>query len=428
LVHTAWISDLQYSVPTCTVNGNVLNNAFGSVTIGNNLLADGIEFTFHLDYTQHSCRLCDISNAYCDESFANESNLYPSQDTTYNFKLISLTDQNLTFSTVYVLEKGQKSLTVHNLIPYLSNQHDGILCGKAYRFVLFLTLHIESPINRDILTFIGQERNNTVSCSNYSMADLSCRLLQNYNYIDYTVENCVNSHSGGDGKVKQTRKAYSPLYWYKNRATWPPYTPLLCREDWSSLMDRIKPQYFACSRRLALYIKLMPWYEAALETMTAFFNNDGLDDDILSALDALEAHCHERDSGLLTLSESIFYNMTLAFRDRLSASSPTPPPPPPPPALSLEDECDSIPMSGDDEIELPYYVENHDGWEMTLFKYIIYFDYNMPWLSIILLSFIVLSSVAFIIIILATIVMSIIPCYRLGRMVATTTVKYERVD
>lgn len=412
LAHAAWISDLQYSVPTCTVNGNTLNNVFGSVTIGNNLLADGIEFVFHLDYNQHSCRLCDISNAYCGETFSNESNLYPSQDTSYNFKLISLTDRNLTYSTVYVLEKGQKSLTVNNLIPYLANQHDGIFCGKAYRFVIFLTLHIESPVNRDILTFIGQEKNNTVSCSNRSMADLSCRLLQNYNYIDYTVNNCVNSHISGE-IVKRTRKAYPPLYWYKNRATWPRHTPLLCREDWSSLMDRIKPQNFACSRRLALYIKLMPWYEAALETMTAFFNNDGLDDDILSALDALEAHCHERESGLLTLSESIFYNMTLAFRDRLSTTP-----------LLLEDECGDLPVD-EDAIELPYYVENHDGWEMTLFKYIIYFDYNMPWSSIILLSFIVLSSVAFIIIILATIVMSILPCYRLGRV---TTIEYERVD
>lgn len=402
------IYDLQYRTPTCYIGENqALLNSFGELTIMNNLMAKNIEFAIQLDYNQESCRLCDISSDYCSLRFGNETNLYLSQDTSYNFKLISLTSQNTTFNTLYSLNKTQKSLITNNLIPY-NQEHsrrtgDDSLCGNEYRFVLFLILFIKSPIDRDIITSVKQSH-HSIRCRDFNgQTDLSCQIAPQYYYVTYHVNNCLSPLS--DPIQIQNKTRYSPLYWHYHRDVWPRERPSLCQEDWIHLMDRMSIQNFVCNPKLALYIKLMPWYETALEVMTAFFNNqqNGITKDLLEALDLLEMHCHQQDSNQLPLEETIFYNITLKLRNQHDLMIND----------GREEDCQYYNMNNTaSQIALPYYVEHADGWEMKLFKLVLYFDSDMTWKSIVLLTFIILSTIITTFIIIVIIITSISSCFK----------------
>lgn len=397
ITHAMIITDLQYTTPTCTIDNRIIYNSFGNVIIKNNLMARGLQFELNLDFTQYSCRLCEISSNYCTLPYSNDTNLSPSQDTSYNFKLVSLTNHNATYTTLYSLKQSQTSLTINNLIPYDSQSMiDGDFCGKEYRFILFLILSIESPINRDIFTIVQQKYSDIIPCNDANgQSDLSCRIAPEYYYLSYIANNCLSSYKDSSEIYNDT--TYSPLYWHDHREDWPIDRPLLCQEDWSLLMDRIKPEYYYCNRRMALYIKPMPWYDTAMEVMTAFFNHRGMDNQILQTLDTLEAYCDQRDlTGSLSLEESILYNMTILLRNRH--------------VQVHSDECYPF-ITYFDDIELPFYANHYNDWEMKLLKYIIYFDYDMPLKSILLLSFIIFSIVIVSIITLVIFINILAPCF-----------------
>ncbi len=356
------LSDLQYPVPLCPVSTPAPTNSFGQFRFAVDLLGHALTLTAELDPSQVSCRLCAINAAHCNSSLTG---LHVTQGTGYNIRVIALNGAgNTTTTRSYALEPGVTtvSLGVRAVFPFGIAQ---TLCGSRYRVVVLLLLSSEQPVERDFLAIVADAASPFVRCDPRAPPQgLSCRLATRFPYIELSFQNCVlndtRSHQNDDPPDDDLLASiHSTLYWHQNRDLWPLRVPTLCDESWAVVWDRTAPQNYMCSQTAALYIKPMPWYEAALEAGTAYFNGHGrLDPVLLQTLDTLELYCEARQSGRLTLEDSLLVNLTAVLRERHLPPS--------------DEECEGMALTSN--VTLPYFAEHFYDWQLQLFQYMFQLD------------------------------------------------------
>jgi len=379
---TFTLSDLQYPMPTCTVRGTGVTNSFGQLTLQPDLLGRQLTLGLALDPSQSSCRFCAYSPAFCTTPYGNSSSLHLARDTSFNVKLMTLTPQNATLVANFRLPQGVTQLGVDatSLLPY-DKRDDASLCGNHYRLVVLLLITAEAPALRDFLAIAGDDQTMaSVPCSadvGLSQSDLSCRLAPRFFYLDVALSNCIRSLPATASPPAPTQ-SYSIVYWRAHPEAWPPLTPSLCDETWPSLLERLHPEDYLCDTQNALYIRPLPFYDAAMTAIATWLNAGGAtaDGDVLWLLDTLERHCGASQTGTVSLEQTILANASARLRARLQSPS--------------DVDCEALTPSRD--IALPYYVAHFDEWQMHAFKYVVYFDEAMPIKSALLLSLIIIAA------------------------------------
>ena len=369
--HCINIGDLQYGVPSCTVNNASLLNSLGQLTLSTDLLGRYVTLQVRPDATQISCRLCAINASYCTQTFAQAglpAPLHLTIGSNYNLKTIFLTENASAIVVPHELDasNGLLTLDTHAMSPYTTQSNPDTLCGNVYRLVVFILMTSDSPLRRDYFAVVGDANSPTTPCDQQAtLAGLSCRLAPRFAYTELRVQNCLASGVMPLPPPLVTPTIHSVLYWQANRNQWPSGPlPRVCGEDWATLWDRVAPQNYLCSADLALYIKPKPWYECALETSVALFNGAGqLDPELLWALDTLDNYCAVRDSGAVTLEESILYNVTVALRQRHLIES--------------EQECDGLDVD-QSTVLWPYYAQHFYDWQVQLLQYMFVLDVSLP--------------------------------------------------
>lgn len=339
------LSDIHYTSSHC----GTIENKFGSLTIENDLMDRGIRMRINLDKATHrSCRLCQISNRYCNTTIEPTMAL----DTSFNLKVISLGDT--VSSTSYSL---QNSVSDINISP-------GRQCDTKHQWIILLIVNVAQPINHDFLLIANTTPVESVACDT-TLVDISCSISPSYYYINYTTSNCLTMREDtDDGDVLQ----HQPLYYFHQTHNIPTLT--LCGEQWSSLFQRSRLD-LTCDLLLTLHIKQKPWYETAFITMSAYMN--GRRDIVLwQTLELLEQTCSVRDHDV-SLEDTVFYNMTQALRIKT-------------PLYDSATICEWIGPVNKSNITMPAYIEYLNEWYFMPYQYILPADSSMPWKAPLLFS------------------------------------------
>lgn len=330
------IADIQYGA-TC----GAIENNFGVLSIDNDLMGQRLQLSINLNDTTHrSCRLCAMSPAYCNTTIAPRL----AQDTSYNLKIVSLEERRVS-SVAYALRQDS----------VLISQND--ICGRTYRWVILLIVNVAQPIDHDFLLLANDGGTNTLPCDR-TLADISCTVANEYYIIDYTAENCLSQRD--QSLEVQPTQFNQPLYYFYNNETID-QEMTLCGESWRSIFRRSRLDLW-CDDTLPLYIKLKPWYRAALDAMSAWLNGRR-DAALWLTLEMLERTCQWRERQL-GLDETIFVNLTLRV-DR--------------PTYDDGVICDWIGVVDKQNVTLPFYTRYYKEWLFSLYKSILPADETMPW-------------------------------------------------
>lgn len=341
------IADIQYGA-TC----GAIENNFGVLSIGNDLLGQHLQLSINLNDTSHqSCRLCAISPSYCNTTIAPRL----AQDTSYNLKIITLEERRVS-SVTYALRQDASQMII--------SQSD--ICGHTFRFVILLIVNVAQPIDHDFLLLANDGGSNTLPCDK-TLADISCSVSNVYYIIDYTAENCLSQRESSL-PVQPTQFNQPLYYFYNNESIDGAMT--LCGESWLSIFRRSRLDLW-CDDTLPLYIKQKPWYETALYAMSAWLNGRQ-DTTLWLTLETLERTCHLRERQL-GLDETIFVNLTRQLRlDRATYDD-----------LVV---CDWIGTVNKQNVTLPFYTRYYREWFFSLYQSILPADETMPWKAPLLFS------------------------------------------
>ena len=340
------LSDIQYDSPMC---GNI-KNAFGTMTIDNDLMGSVLIFDINLNESYKSCRLCRILPVYCNISVPSGL----SQDTNYNLKVITIDHDSISSVSFAIRNKT-------SAIMSSSGQ-----CGKKQRLVILVIANIKEPTDRDILLIGRDSLSDIQQCdSTNNLADLSCGISFSYFYVDYETTNCISMNETTK-EIVNPLEYHIPLYYFYEYSLIP-NDLTLCGESWYSIYERSRLDLW-CDPDLPLYIKEKPWYDTALLVTTAYINGrrDSL---IWLTLETLERTCDSRMLGI-PIEETIFYNMSILLRvDR--------------PQYDTPDICEWMEKDGfminKENVTLPVYLQHYDKWYFVLYKYIVLTDENMYW-------------------------------------------------
>jgi hypothetical protein len=357
------LSDIQYPLPSCAQGGVVVRNNFGRLLLDNDLLATRLNLRVEPDSSQSSCRFCGIATRYCTTPFGNGSDLHLAYDTSYNLRLISVDGLNRSVSGLSVALPATSGGSV-------SIERSRQVCGTTYRLVLLVVMQSEAPLVRDFLLIASASATRNLPCSaEPSQADLSCRLAPTYYYVDYTVGNCVTA---GPSPLVPPTRTHTYVYYYQELFMLEEGS--LCGERWVSIYRRTHLETY-CKGDNTPYIRLKPWYEAALRAVAAW--SDGRrDTSVWLALETLEQYCEVRELVL-----PLFTNMTLLLGGGDDKA--------------VERDwallCEGDGTSSQDNVTLPFYFYHHGAWYFESFKYLIYFDEAMPLKTGLFVAFCVLS-------------------------------------
>lgn len=377
---TITLVDLQYTYPYCNSGPNTPLNALGELQLQLDLLGRWLRLTVQPRQTADSCRLCALNSTLCNTSFSQlGSALHLNTGAGYNVRLYWLTTPVQTTSYDVDPVTGVLTLAPGALLT-AAPQYPDQVCGNQYRFVALALLTSEAPVRNFYVTLAVQDgAQETVPCDpNATSQGLSCRIAARFPVLELNATNCLAPQTQPPRAPVST--IHSLLYWQRNRDQWPQAPmPRLCGEDWASIWDRAAPQNYLCNADLALYIKPLPWYEAALEVSVALLNQEGaLDAEVAWALDVLENYCGARQSGLLTLEDSLLYNVTVALRARH--------------LLSLEQECDGLQIERSEAL-WPYYAQHYYEWQLQAFQYMFQLDASLPTKVVLLITGVVATFV-----------------------------------
>jgi hypothetical protein len=247
---------------------------------------------------------------------------------------------------------------------------------------------IEWPLRRDLMLIGEQTPGATVDCVEAPggrIAPLDCRITRRFYYVEHRVNNCLGTKPP---TAVDDRLYYDPYHYYYHlwsartavdRDVLVPPHLTLCGERWQQIFERTRLQLY-CNPDVALQVALKPWYEAALQAMTAFLNQRFGEPALWLALATLERTCGQRDAtGQYGLRDSVFYNMTEALRDSADVV-----------VNGATQVCEWMvqeepELLGDVNITLPFYVTHYRAWYFALFKYVVPPDADMPRAAVTLL-------------------------------------------
>lgn len=404
---TLELSDLQYAVPSCQLTGRGANggnlsllNSFGQLKLSNNLPGDQLEIQLLLDSTQRSCRFCSQQASYCSQAMED---LHLATDTTYNLRLMALSETGSAVSQSFSLATGTPSIVFS--VPALE-------CGRRLRLVFTLVVQSEVPTQRHFLLIARDPlRPRQIACSQ-TISDLSCRQAPLYFTVDYTVNNCIASVAGSSPlPPKPQSPGLSYVHYYYEAVAMNDSVQRralealsLCGESWLSLYERAHLSLY-CDQDQSLFVALKPWYQAALYTTAHWLSGRR---DVQVTLERLEALCEARDEALPYL-----FNLSKSLQHGAA-----------PEALDWLTLCEwttlGEPNAAAHEVNAtlpPYFMRQWD-WYFSPFMYVIYF--NDPWMgakSAALLSLIVVTGV----VALAG------AAYTVGRIIRTLRFRYQNV-
>jgi len=374
------LSDIQYPTPLCSSKGTLVVNSFGHVLLDNDLMGSQLQLQVQVDPSQSSCRFCRISPTYCTTPYGNASNLHMAYDTSYNFRLITLDGENRTLTSLSVasLPSNGAALTLE--------RHTQI-CGETYRIILLLMMTAEAPLVRDFL-LIARDTSllliPSLPCStDPSQADLSCRVADAYFYLDYRVENCVSSSPSSTSLPPAGGKTFV-YYYYQVIVRGEPFLMdkdlTLCREGWISIYRRVYLERY-CDADNRVYIAMKPWYRAALYAIAAW-SNGRRDTSVWLALETLEKYCVAREVVL-----DLFHNLSLLVGEPSDKSLSEDW------ALLCNWSVENTSFHIHENVTLPFYYYHYRDWYFENFKYLVYYDAQMPLKSGLIVAFLTLCAV-----------------------------------
>jgi hypothetical protein len=404
-------------VPTCEINNFLLDNQFGQLGLRHDLLT-GQQLTLNLSLSSDSasCKLCQLSASYCGQPLGNTSKLRLAYDTSYNLQVVVLGNHSLEpvdqQVATFFLRGPPSAPGLIQATALINNNGSRIWCGNTLVLVIKAFVTIEAPVLRDFLLVANQPillsdqgvgvSDQTVPCSP-TQQELSCAAATRYFYVTHRVTNCLAMYgppisgdrfhtttTGGnnatpfDNEEEETRHHYDPFYYYyeavvQNNTGFLPDngTLTLCGESYLSLLTRMKLELF-CNQDVPIYIRLKPWYTAALYAMTAWWNGRQDESILWLTLATLERACHQRDSCTAEMNDTIFASMMLVLQENDTVNG-------------QETVCSWLPdiatpdLAGVYNVTLPFYATHYGEWYFNLFKYVVPPDQDMPWKSVVLL-------------------------------------------
>ena len=411
----AVLADIQYTVPNCLVEDHTLANSFGELALTNDVLTgQQLQLGVTLDDTQTSCKLCQLLPARdCDAPLGNASNLRLASDTRYNVRVwvaddAAPLDRSAEFSLV--LQDGRAvSIDTSDAIT--------ASCGQTLRLVVTVLATIDHPRRRDFVLIATDSPDDVMPCMQVpSQQALSCHTTLSYYYVTHAVRNCLATTTGGEEtRLARERLYYDPYHYYyelvyqNNAESLGVSSAVLCGESWVSIFKRARLDEYCAAPDLALYVRMKPWYEAALLTMSAWLNGRQQETVVWLALATLERSCAQRDTVQLDLNDTIFYNMSLLLREAA-------------PVNGQETVCSWLPVVASN-ITRPWYVTHITDWYFDTFKYLLPLNADMPSKA---MTLVVMPILVLIIVVAGSVLTVWHVCYRPGEF-AQSNNAYMRV-
>lgn len=463
------LTDIQYGAPTCEVGPYLLRNTFGQLALQHDLLTGqqiSLDVALFADGdAQPSCKLCQLSDTYCNTPLNNNTKLRLAFDTSYNFQVVVLANQSqppITYragNPVYtfflhdpvVMPTGPTPLT-HANATIINNDDTSQWCGRTVAMVITARVTIEAPVMRDFVLVAHQRTESSeqvVPCSlSAGQQALSCFASSSYWYVVHRVTNCLatwDSTTPNDRYHTTTaettgindapwltsitpvkeRRYYDAFYYYYEavmqnntvllRGVDQEMEPTLCGAPYLTWLEKTRLDLY-CYKDVPLHVALKPWYTTALYAMTAWWNGRQNETALWLALETLERACAQRER-VAALNDTVFASMVAVLdesgdsvngRETVCSWLPS--------AVQYNALSDGHGMPPDVQLPhlpynmtLPFYMTHYGEWYFNLFKYVVPMDEDMPWKSVLL----VLLPVAVLLIMLVGTAVTIYHiCYR----------------
>lgn len=362
--------------PHCSL---ALNNHYGSASLSYDMMRTHINVSmqFESNKTAYACYLCDaIGIEYCDSS--NKSTILLSTELAFNvMTMITTEGGQKRLKRVYDVDNG--SFTIDIPVSFSS-------CDESLMLFIGVFASTQKPDAMIFLTVLREdtgEKVNRIPCNDSDLLfdDIDCSVVGPFNYyVLLETPNCIAN------RLEETNIIISPsynnnpsLYWYKESLSQALAPSLLslewCGINWLTILRQSDISY-RCGRFAYLYVDLDPWYNLAIEYISARLNMVYFDSSIettilLLADDNLERTCHLRQTAEHmnnTVFASLYRQLLLFNHGDVGVEK-------------KEEWCQEIEgllnRSDMDEGHVPFYVTLYREWFFPYFSFFILYTTEM---------------------------------------------------
>lgn len=247
------ISDIKYPSPKCTINGTLMDNRLGYLTLDNDLLANNLIITYNLTDPFSSCYLCDQYPVYCGTPLSPEY-IYLTTNILFNLQVLTLSPNGVAqkvYSFNVESEMGHKRFSSNITIPIdmlQPGEANVSHCQRQYSLIMIGLITIDAVSTKEVVTITHPpipQNNHYIACRPdplFTQIGIDCNMVPVLYPILYTVDECVTIEEENIiiDYSSPNLTYYPPLYWYSEMAhnvnNMTAVLPVICGERYDVIL------------------------------------------------------------------------------------------------------------------------------------------------------------------------------------------------